>query len=85
MIKRSINRLEPQKKKQMPLTLDESDYEQATKGLTLADMDAELQVSSFSQPLWLKVRFMGVSLPAPNEYLTSKPQRLRELLRLEIH
>ena len=85
ILKRSINRLEPRKRLQIPLVLSVYEYDQIMDGITLDDLETELKRSAnFSQPFWLKDRFYSTTLPAPHTYLRNSPQRIRELIRLEL-
>ena len=84
MIKRTINRMEPKKKLQMPTVLSVYEYDAMLDGITVADMDHPVKYASFSQPFWFKDRVFAAQLPAPNTYLRNGPQRLRELIKMEI-
>ena len=84
MIKHTINRMEPRKKLQMPIALSVYEYDQIMDGIALDVLETELKYASFSQPFWFKDRVFAAQLPAPNTYLRNGPQRLRELIKLEI-
>ena len=84
IIKRTINRMEPKKKLQMPTVLSVYEYDKVLDSITVDDLETPTKYASFSQPFWFKDRVFAAQLPAPNTYLRNGPQRLRELLKLEI-